>query len=216
MAKRKKKQKESIKTSDSIGYTGTITVSLRKDKKIISTKTFKNHGRWPLFYFIAQCLKGDYANADTFRPKYINLFCLGKKGQDIPIELLPSNPDVSDFSILDLEHKLSLNAYPYSSAPEVSKVESKGYGSAKITYKFTIPFTQIDLSDPDKKDINGIALYSPEFVSSNLIQASAFFMVTQGAKNDKLGSLLTTEESELSNKNDYNIYLVWEMEFKNN
>ena len=57
-----------------LGYHGIVKVGLMKNNKLYSVKTFKNAGRWPLFYFFTSCLAGSYEDVDSLRPKFIDLF----------------------------------------------------------------------------------------------------------------------------------------------
>lgn len=62
-------EKKSINT---ISYKGTVKVSVQKNNKTISSKTFHNTGNINLFKFLCKCLAGTYN--DTERPCRIALF----------------------------------------------------------------------------------------------------------------------------------------------
>lgn len=219
--KKKEKYIENISknNTDSFSYSGIVRVKILKGNHIYSSKTIKNKGRWPLFNFFSLCLKGDYQSATAFQPKVINIFNVGEPGED-------EIPNISDDTGLNLSgyfnitNRVNLTPYPLNSSPDVSKTpdESSGItvpiGSSSITFKFLIPFTQLNISGINNC-INGLGLYCNQFLqSSNLDNPSAFFFIPELDSNNKptgkLGNLLEGIGNTID-LSEYNLSIEWEL-----
>lgn len=204
---------------DCLGYSGTIYVKVLKGKQVCSSRVFKNKGRWPLFRFFSLCLKGEYAQAGAYQPRYINLFYVNN--EDIP--------NISDESGLNLtsyltnSNRLTVTDYPYNSSPAISEAPQEEddnplpIGSSSIRYKFLIPFTQLNF-DAENKSINALALYCNEFFD-HFSQPSAFFFVRKDSdplnpNYNKFGNLLEGF-NDFSNLNEYNLSIEWELVISN-
>ena len=75
MAKRKSKNKSQVaevSNKQSFSYEGSVKMQIQRNGKIVSTKTFKNSGRMPLFKFLCNCLAGVYS--EQSRPVKLKLF----------------------------------------------------------------------------------------------------------------------------------------------
>ena len=74
--KNKKENTEVVKKQDtiSIGYSGKVKVTVVDDRKVVSRNVGHNAGGQPLFQFLAQCLCGNYENAEQSQPLKIRLF----------------------------------------------------------------------------------------------------------------------------------------------
>jgi hypothetical protein len=57
-----------------LSYTGKVKISFCQGSKIIKSKTYSNNGCGPLFKFIAQCIQGEYKQAEKIRPNKVKLF----------------------------------------------------------------------------------------------------------------------------------------------
>ncbi len=68
----KTKEVQKVEGTQNINYSGKVTVSILRNNKTISSKTYCNMGRAPLFKFLCNCLAGKYY--DTLRPCKIKLF----------------------------------------------------------------------------------------------------------------------------------------------
>lgn len=225
----RKKQMVEEKTvtspSTSFGYSGKINVSLQKGKRTYFTKTYKNHGRWPLFYFLNMCLAGDYSKAETFRPKFINVFDFDLTGETVPEIIdgaqLEENKITTYFNSANC---ISVLSYPYMSQPDVNYKDDQN-GSSTLTYKFTIPFTQIGLKTEGGGTgaIEGFALYASQTAEgstdskalNNISNPCAYFFLTDGNKtNSKVKNLL--EDLDSAHLGDeYNLYIEWTLSIVN-
>ena len=222
MARKKKKieSKQVNAPATSFAYKGEIHVSLQKNKKTYFTKTYKNHGRWPLFYFINMCLAQDYSSAESYRPKFINVFdfSLGDTAYPPTIEDGSDDPNHQIANYFNSANCISMIAYPYNSQPDV-KYEPEENGSSIITYKFTVPFTQINFkSDPAR--IEGFALYaSPTDASVNPVELScisnpcAYFFLTDSISGKIVNLLKDLNTDSLGD--EYNLYIEWTLSIVN-
>lgn len=223
MGRKKKvqpKEAEPIISSDAFSYSGKINVSLQKNGKNYFTKTYKNSGRWPLFYFLNICLRGDYEQADIYRPRFIDLFGLETlTGQNVPTIIDPEENSVELHSsnkystYFNDNTRVSLMSYPYMSDPDVSVVNPASnpniqIGSSKVTYKFTIPFTQLNLNISNPT-INAFTL---TWKQGNIQDANAFFFVLD--ENNKIANLLEgLNGTQLGD--EYNFYIEWTLKITN-
>ena len=205
-----------IRTTSSFTYTGKVKVSIKKGDKVYSTKTYKNAGRWPLFKFFDYALRGEYTQADFYRPKVVNLFYLDNAGVIPTINDSDNNPDVGsrvppyhtlfDFYEHDLMKKVSIIGYPYLTTPAVTEkdnTETAGIGFHSVTYKFNIPFTQIgDVSN----GINTICLYG-KINQTDLANPSCFFFVEDPDHPGYFGNLLEDLIEEGMKLSDFSLLL---------
>lgn len=199
-----------------IAYTGTVKVKVVKDNKIYSEKIFKNSGRWPLFYFLAGCLAGDYASMENLRPKYINLFDIKTENDKVPV--IDGNTDLKIY--FNQEARVSVVTYPYNARPNITRtydsgVEDQGIGQATTTFKFVIPFTQLQLDNGKIKNVNAVCLYS-EYNKINLANPSAFFFVVDPSDKTKLGNLIDdADQINVAYLNEYSLYIEWQLALRN-
>lgn len=61
-----------LTTNEGLGYTGSVTLSVKKGKTTLSSRTIHNAGCLNLFKFVASCLKGDFLS--SMLPNKICLF----------------------------------------------------------------------------------------------------------------------------------------------
>ena len=210
---------------DSLSYSGTIYIKVLKGKQVCSSRVFKNKGRWPLFRFFSLCLKGDYAGAGAFQPRYINLF-------NVNAETIPNISDESGLNLtsyLTNQTRITITDYPYNSSPIVSEAPNEDdqnplpIGSSSIRYKFLIPFTQLNFDQSQEASentrvVNALALYCNEFFD-RFSQPSAFFFVRKESdptnpNYNKFGNLLEGF-TDFSNLNEYNLSIEWELVISN-
>lgn len=88
---------------------------------------------------------------------------------------------------------------PYMDNPKDEYTDS-GIGSASVTYKFTVPFTQI----ATQKGVNILGLYSNTYNDHE--DVAAFIMVEDSEHPGYFGNILTPEELQMS-LDDYNLYI---------
>ena len=222
-----------------IAYEGKVKVSLYKKDKLKSTKIYKNKGRWPLFTFLTNCLKGDYKNVELYRPKFIVLYSIPRNqlnNDQIP-EINDENgnkgtkTDIAYYTKRDYKKNSVIIAL--DSSPKVITNSDAIVGYSSITYTFKIPFTQLSLqresganswnsgSDstyPSYKwnPINLVALYSGRYIPNsdeNFTQPSAFFFPAY-EDTEKLGSLIGAEEATGASS-EYSLLIEWTLTLGN-
>lgn len=220
MPRKKKSEQETTentiielkKASSSFAYTGKINVSVGKGDKKFLTKKFSNHGRWPLFHFLNMCLRGDYDQADAFKPRLISAFGYSNltgtncpKIFDIPDGSTP--PEENQIKhYFNSTNQVTLVPWPYQSRPDILTT-SANVGKSELTFKFTIPFTQLDL-DKFGRVINSFALYSA--AQNDMTEPTLFFFLTD--KDNKVVNLL---EGLDNIGNEYNLYIEWTLSINN-
>ena len=209
-----------VEASDtSFSYTGTINVSLKKGNKTYFTKRYKNKGRWPLFTFLNRCLRGDYNNAEAFRPKYINAFgndsWINQDPPDITDENTTEGHNIGDYFKED--YRVTVSSYPYLSLPDVwdnPYNPTLNIGESSVTYKFDIPFSQI-LSD---KPVCAFALYAAPVTASgdqshltDINNPCAYFFILD--EHGKVTDML--KDVRESYTDEYNLYIEWTLSISN-
>ena len=194
-------------------YSGHITITYKKGNRVLKVEKYKNAGRWPLFYFLNNALKGDYSLADKWRPKFILLFNAADEGAQIP-EINDTGVESNKIgSYANDNKKRSFTPILYSEDPVINKVENQGIGSGSLTYKFVIPFTHIDTS---KGAINLIGIYSSEQISTKKYdEPSMYFFVSK--INDAGDTVLGNINSVTSGNKDaeYNVFIEWTLNITN-
>lgn len=187
--------------SGSVAYTGKITVSILKGRKVLKTLNTHNKGYRSLFTFLCQCLAGQYDRAESLRPKFIRLYTMGPEGTAYSEQEIQGR--------LQTQFLTSLTVPAYNTTPSVELVELQGQEPyARTIFKFLIPFTQIETT----RDTNMFALYSAAN-QTTLTEPSAVFVLTDPEDNTKLGSVMNSSSSAKSN--DYNLQIQWELTIEN-
>lgn len=189
-------------------YEGKVTIEVINNRnKVVSHREIKNTGRWPLFYFLTQCLAGNYEDFNSNRPVYLRLFTIGTVGATVP-----TNIQIEADNYLNDSKLCSANAF-YPNDASVTKIEKdveKGESST-VTFSYMCPYTQLDTSKP----INLIALYSAAN-KNDLSNPSAYIVVQgkndAGTSNNTLGTLIPTNTQ---NKNNYTLSIKWQLTIKN-
>lgn len=179
------KNKQNINKTDStiqnsasvanLNYSGKIKINLCKGKKVLKSKTYSNNGCGPLFKFIAQCLQGNYRQAEKLRPNKIQLY-----------SNLATRPDSANYFGDDVH---PITGFVTSNSPaDIGEIRN---GEHIIGFKtvlhFLVPAVYIDkesLKNPDDINkpfsINQISLYSTK--EYNISNCSAFFYLTKEIK----------------------------------
>ena len=202
-------------STDLVTYRGKVNAQVRKGKKVISTSTFHNEGTKYLFEFLAKCLKGDYQQVESLRPKFIKLYSVGAEGDSIP------EINSGSFNTTSI---VSLTTPIYSANPNTEYVGADDdlTASYATTFKFVIPFSQLMLikkidGEEQKVPVNLIALYS-QYQKNTLGSPSMYILVTEKVNNvEVLGNLIPSNfySSDLSEQNQYNLFIEWITTFKN-
>lgn len=189
-------------------YEGKVTIEVINNRnKVVSHREIKNTGRWPLFYFLTQCLAGNYEDFNSNRPVYLRLFTIGAVGA-----ALPTNKDIEANNYLNDNKLSSANSFYPNDASVTKIVKDVETGeSSTVTFSYMCPYTQLDTSKP----INLIALYSA--ANKNDLSNSSAYIVVEGTTTDnkpngKLGTLIPTDTS---NKNNYTLSIKWQLTIKN-
>lgn len=214
--------------SNSFGYSGKINVSLKKGNRTYFKQEYKNHGRWPLFYFLNLCLAGNYNSADQYRPRFINVFDFNVNGENLldkPVPTIRDNASSDGEKIgtyFNEENCVTLISYPVMSRPEVEH-DPNQIGTSSITFKFTIPFTQIALKD--SHHIEGFALYADQpagnagtliddTLLTNIKNPCVYFFLNDGGSEPKVKDLLANV-GQANLGDEYNLYVEWTLSISN-
>lgn len=199
--------------TNAIHYNGKVKVDLYRNNKLYKSTNYKNLGRWPLFYFIANCLAGDYNSVAPYKPNFVKLFTLGNKGDSIPTnkeietsKFIEDNLCSSGISFGVTKSALTETIKSFN-IDETSLEENKSDESAIVTYQFVIPYTQIDTT----RDINLIALYSSAKLSE-LNEPSAYIVI-KNEDDTALDSILPTGTQ--TKNNDYTLIITWSLSIHN-
>ena len=143
-------KKIDVKSNSAMNYKGKVEIKILEGKKVISSKTIHNKGKWPLFLFFAQCLTGKYSIAEQQRPSYIQLFNINNLDESVLF---------SDTTWEQRTYPIKVSTSPgvdYTQTTTQSQVES-----ARGVFKFTIPFTLIT----DTSNVNLMTLKSPSNIT---------------------------------------------------
>ena len=94
---RKKKNKEVVTNNESIGYRGSVSITLMHGNKQIKKIKTHNAGELELFKFLVYCLGGDFYR--NLVPSYLR--CYDANGQEITTRVIPSTgrPSITSSSI---------------------------------------------------------------------------------------------------------------------
>lgn len=168
MGRKKKTTKEikKVEGSQNIGYSGKVTVSILRNNKPISSKTYCNTGRAPLFKFLCSCLAGTYR--DSTKPCKIKLF--NYTGTSAPSAF---NWETADFA----SYMEQISPYiTFDAAPVVKGINADNDTTTidkyQVTYHFRIPDAYLV-----KGQVNVIALYSNDANSQQ--EAVAYYKLAE-------------------------------------
>ena len=196
--KNPEKELEATPKNDSIKYKGTIGVSILKNGKVIKTNKFHNNGRYPLFQFLCECLRGNYKNAEPFRPKYISLFNVSSAEY-----VKYKNKNTTIDKLFNSDNRTTIGAISFKGTPYLNVSQEGINGIATLTYTFSIPFINLR-----NTDANAIALYGNENWDTSYINPSAYYI------NVNRDGDLTKLIGESLDSN-YSILVDWTMTFEN-
>jgi len=148
------------KSINKISYEGNIVVSVIKGDKVVRRKLFTNNGRWPLFRHIMEALRGNYSEADLYRPIVLGVY-------SIPFEDTNEGdiPEIADDAISKItDEKKLIKSYAkkknivsssygmFMTEPKIKVDSTQNIGDGNITYTFLIPFTALTISALDTGD----------------------------------------------------------------
>lgn len=202
MGRKKKKQQPVKQQTSSIGYTGNITVSVQAGNKIISKKTYHNNGSKALFKFLATCIRGDYATADSMRPFSIKLFKVveGQNPQDIR-DYLDGEGWKKEGSFKSDKIQLASNEISYNKTATINNDE------VSATLHFRIPYAYIF-----ENKIYMACVYGKN--SHDDINWSAYYLLTNAETKGETGQEIWTPLTISQTKN-YNLLIDWTMSISN-
>lgn len=203
MTKRKSKAKTAeMNSKQSLSYEGKVTVKIQRSGKTISSKTYHNSGRLPLFKFLCNCLAGVYSEQN--RPAKIKLFNYdyASAGKYDPAQFNWDN-DINDAEVVT-------PFVTYTSSPvikeEIATPDGTKENAYNVTYHFKINDTYIS-----GEEINVIAIYGTNVVDQKN-DACAYFVL----KKKKDGS--SDEEWDpirIQTTGSYSIIIEWTMKVSN-
>ena len=181
-------KKASLNKGTSIGYRGDIKFSTYVDKYLLSTKTYKNKGVFPLFYFLANCLAGNFPAAYQSRPFKIKLLKIAPQGADASENaVLPDTVTLPQDLYNTPESQVECSDFiNMAAAPEISIQENDKGVVCKVSFSFVFPYARLRRSGA-----NMVALYGPGV--SDFTEYSAYYLLSK--KVQSLAADGTTETS---------------------
>jgi len=192
-----------------IGYQGTVEVGIKHGNRLITSKKYSNHGREPLFRFLANCLGGNIT--ESLRPTKIRLFIYkdaeeGKQEQDL---IKPTAIDAPNGWANHIRELPAISPFiTYNTTPTVDSIVTKSQNENEITgyevtLHFSIPFAYISGAK-----IYAMGLY-PTNVTNNA-DASAYFLYTQEKDRTKWEPYPLETAS-----GDYTFVISWKLSISN-
>lgn len=168
---------------EGIGYEGKVTLTLKSNNHVLSTKTYKNSGTTQLFRFLGYCLIDEYEEAKKLLPNKILLLNNFSEDKYAPISDYV-NPRTTWQTLAKLPTIISDN------------------NTTKVVYSFEIPRAAIE------DDFNQVALYGALVDDYKEFSAYYYLKDIYGALEDQKVAewsattvLLIEWELSLSNSN---------------
>lgn len=203
--KNKKENPDAVKKQDtiSVGYSGKVKVTVVDDRKVVSRKVGHNAGGQPLFLFLAQCLCGNYENAEQSQPLKIKLFY--NEAEDVDsaannIEAWASSGSSSNEKVTSASNFIFVNA---PSATEEIKDEKGNKNGYKAILHFRVPFSFVTHTE-----INQICLYAQNEI--NPTKYSAYYLFTDDTNEKNLAPIKVNNQQA-----SYNLIIEWELSIAN-
>jgi len=201
MAKRKTKKQvakqEPKLTTNSIGYSGIVKVSIKNSKKVVSSFTSHNAGAGPLFRFLAKCLQGNYSEAEVIRPVKVKLF-----NNTNELSIVKADPTKVTG---DGVHAASDFIYYNTTATIDPEKDSSGNIVGYLaTLHFKIPFAYLKTS---QQTFNQLCLYGSEAINDGDFSASYFITNAEGTDWNNI------DTAEFGN--NYQLIVEWTMRLTN-
>ena len=206
--KNKKENPEIVKKQDtiSVGYSGKVTVTVVDDRKVVSRKVGHNAGGQPLFWFLAQCLCGNYENTKPLQPLKIKLFY--NKATDTTAATTNINNWVGSGSNTSIEEASNFIFVNAAGATEEIKITDKqGNLVAKNGYKAILHF-RVPFSFVTHNEINQICLYAQNESDPKIY--SAYYLFKDSANTKKLAPIKVDNQ-----QTSYNLIIEWELSISN-
>ena len=201
--KNKKENPDAVKKQDtiSVGYSGKVKVTVVDDRKVVSRKVGHNAGGQPLFQFLAQCLCGNYENAEQSQPLKIKLFYNEAETKTNAIRNIEAwVGSASNTSIEEASNFIFVNA---PSVPEEIEDEKGNKNGYKAILHFRVPFSFVT-----RNKINQICLYAQNEIDSK--KYSAYYLFTDSTDAEKLAPI------EVNNQQaSYSLIIEWELSIAN-
>lgn len=186
---KRKIKSEPKSSSQHIGYSGKVTITLQKGKTVLSKQVFHNSGSTLLFRFFSYSLAGQYKEAEKYRPSKIKLF--SNKSSLAEAKLTPMK------DVIELSDFLTDTGAPMITTDNV-------VNNSSTTFHFIVPNSFI-YSLVSQHKINQICLYSAD--ETDRERYLAYFLIT-----DEFN--LNWSPIEVANDN-INLIIDWEMVTQN-
>lgn len=201
--KNKKENPDVVKKQDtiSVGYSGKVIVTIVDDRKVVSRNVGHNAGGQPLFQFLAQCLCGNYENAEQSQPLKIRLFynkAETKTAATVNIKNWVGS--ASNTSIEEASNFIFVNA---PSATEEIEDENGNKNGYKSILHFRVPFSFVTYSE-----INQICLYAQNEIDPK--KYSAYYLFTDSTDEETLAPIKVNNQQA-----SYNLIIEWELSIAN-
>lgn len=195
MAKKKTITPEKPKaTTTSIGYEGTIKMTVKKGSKTVSTKTFKNHGCPKLFEFIAKAIAGDFTT--KLMPTRIALFSR-------------TTAETIDNPAFTNATRCSNFIYRNSSVAPTPKKEGEKVVGYDVTLSFNIPTAYITADEIAKLGLftSDIDNDTPDLSE----ELCAYYLFLNEDKTNWKEEDITAYRGK-----NYSLYIDWTLTIQNN
>ena len=180
-----------MKKKNNLSYKGTVRVSVQKDNKIISTKTYHNQGTKYLYEFLCYCLVGNFERVKNKKPFKIKLFDNSSQ-PEAPTPATEVSSEASTFISIDQKGEV---------LPELD--ENDNITNYKAVLHFLIPYAFIA-----KTEIKQICLYSSEATDNDAYSAIYYLTKTVDGNVDWDPIKITN-----SSASTYNLIIEWELSF---
>lgn len=175
-----------INSKDTLKYTGSVKITVKKDKKKVKTNIYHNNGCDELFHFLALCLANKNAEADAYRPVKIKAFYI----EDFkPSEIANSKQKVF------LDSNAVTNYLMTNTAPTVTSEN-------ETVLHFLIPYSFVT-----KNKINIFALY-PSLAT--ITKPIAYFLLA-----NETDDTWTPIEIDADTKTQLNLAIEWTLKISN-
>jgi hypothetical protein len=171
--------------ADGLGYEGKVTLTLKRDNRVLTHKTYKNNGTAQLFQFLGYCLLDSYEEAKRLLPTKILL--LRNLGEDAN--------STSPTNVVQCTTWQGLAQTP------IIKSESDK-AQVSVTYSFEIPREAIS------GKFNQVALYGASKTYNDIDEFSAYYFLT-----DNVGRFVTEDPAEWSATTV--LLIEWELTLSN-
>ena len=206
MARKKKQSQTPLNTG--FVYQGQVTMSVKKNGKIISSHTYKNNGGKALWLFLCNCLAGKYTEAANFYPAKVRVYFNNK-----PAAEFNANDILAGCTVLSTIVSANTKRDVLASAA--------GSEDYRTTLHFTLPSSVFNQLTPGQTKIRQIVLYdigkNNSDTNSSLAANFSYCAYYLVAKKNSSDVLEWDDENAIDLNGlsgNYTILIDWQLSFK--